>query len=445
MDVSENTMVGSRSIGPIGLAPGVAPRNVFSFVTCALIGVSVTVFIGFLQPYILTAQLHVPSTLQGRIVSSFSMMQEIVSLLLVPIFGQLSDRIGRRRIMASGLLAFAVGLALFPFVGSIPELVVARLITAIGTAAFFATLAALAVDYPNEKSRGKLLSLLLLTQQLAILVIVAKVAASLPRWLAGFGVSAIDAGHYSFWMIAVFAAIGGLVATLGLQRDHRQKTIARPVNRSALESFRYIASHAKRHPRFILVLAIAFVVRGDASIVNSFLSLWSVNAARHQGLEAAVGLQTGGMLLGYVTVAGLVGALIAGWLSDRINRLTTLMLMLALSACGHLLTLLVSDLQSPAAAIVVCLMGAGETGIIVVGQALLGQEAPNDARGAAVGIFGFCGSIGVLLINLIGGILFDKIAFQSPFALIGLINLLILAWAFILRSGKHGTFAVAAT
>jgi MFS family permease len=430
----------SRSIGPIGLSPGITPGNAFSLIVCALIGVSVTVFIGFLQPYLLTTQLHVSPAIQGRIVGSFSMMQEVVSLLLVPIFGHLSDRIGRRPIMASGLLVFTVGLCLFPLAGSIPELVVARLTTAVGTAAFFATLATLAVDYTAEKSRGKFLSLLLVTQQLAILLFVAKVAGSLPQWLAGFGISPIDAGHYSFWMIAALAAIGSLVAVVGLSRDRRVFSPGEPAGRSVVKSLNYIVQYAKRHPRFVLVLAIAFVVRGDASIVGSFLSLWSVNAARHQGLEAAAGLQTGGMLLGYATISGLTGAAIAGWLCDRLNRLTVLMVMLGISACGHLATSLISDLQSYGAAFVVCLMGGGESGIIVVGQTLLGQEAPRDARGAAVGVFGFCGSIGVLSINLIGGTLFDRVAFQSPFILIGLINILIFIWALILRSGRHGVF-----
>ena len=55
-------------------------------------------------------------------------------------------------------------------------------------------------------------------------------------------------------------------------------------------------------------------------------------------------------------------------------------------------------------------------------QALIGQEAPKDGRGAVVGVFGFFGAIGILLAASIGGYLFDAWMPAGPFVLMGAAN-----------------------
>jgi MFS family permease len=437
-DSSPTAMPAERSLGPITLAPGVEPRQLFSFATAALIGFSLIVAINTLQPYLLSVQLQIASSVQGRLVSAFAILQECVALLLVPPMGILADRIGRRPILVGGLATLSIGLALYPLTETILELTLARLVTAVGAAALSATIATLAADFPAERSRGKLLSLLLVSQQLAILLVVAKVAANLPAWLSRFGVSALDAGHYSFWMIAVLGAVGACVGWWGLRRRGigGEAAAGVPVTRAnfgiavALASFRAITQYARSNPRFAVVLAIAFVVRGDLSVTNSYLSLWAVTAAKRQGLGAPLGLRNAGDLLFCLTLAGLAASLITGRLADRHKRLAVLVCALGLAATGHLLIFCVSDPRSITAAALVALLGAGEASLVVAGQALLGQEAPAERRGAAIGLFGFFGSLGVLSVNLIGGYLFDKLSVQSPFIVIGTIDLGILVWAF---------------
>jgi MFS family permease len=89
----------------------------------------------------------------------------------------------------------------------------------------------------------------------------------------------------------------------------------------------------------------------------------------------------------------------------------------------------VADIRDLSAVAVASLVGAGEMSLVIAGQALLGQEAPAASRGAAVGIFGLCGSIGVLSVNLAGGWLFDFVSPKAPFILIGCIDTLILVCA----------------
>jgi MFS family permease len=112
------------------------------------------------------------------------------------------------------------------------------------------------------------------------------------------------------------------------------------------------------------------------------------------------------------------------------------MVALGVAGTGHLLFFWVTDIRDLSAMIVASLVGAGEMSLVIAGQALLGQEAPAASRGAAVGIFGLCGSIGVLSINLAGGWLFDFVSPKAPFILIGCVDALILVCA-IAVAGRH--------
>jgi MFS family permease len=127
-----------------------------------------------------------------------------------------------------------------------------------------------------------------------------------------------------------------------------------------------------------------------------------------------------------------MSAVLTGWLVDRYRRLSVLMVALGVAGTGHLLFLWVTDIKDLSAMAVASLVGAGEMSLVIAGQALLGQEAPAASRGAAVGLFGLCGSIGVLSINLAGGWLFDFVSRKGPFILIGCIDALILACALAL-------------
>lgn len=425
--VSEPSSAISVSVGPIDLAPGVTRHNLYTFVAAALIGISVVVFINFLQPLVLSARLQVAPELQGRLVSWLSMLQEAFALLLVPLLGRISDRTGRRPIMVAGLSLLGCGLVAYPLAYSIPTLVAARCVTAIGAAGFAATLATVAADFPAENSRGRLLGTLLVTQQLAILFVVAKIGVALPRWLGAVGFGADAALQGSFWAVAALSLAGAFAAWWGLGDVGRAaRSAAQPRDSGSSAG---IWAHVAAHPRFALVLAIAFVVRGDFSVISSFLSLWAVGAARLHGEAAAVGLQAGGRLLSCITTAGLISAVLTGWLVDRYPRLYVLMVALGIAGAGHLLFLCVDDIRDFSAMAVASLVGAGEMSLVIAGQALLGQESPATARGAAVGVFGLCGSIGVLSINLAGGWLFDLISPKAPFILIGCIDALILTCA----------------
>ncbi len=414
--------------GPIALAAGVRPGHVVAFACVAICSLSLYVFVNFMQPYLLHGQVAVSAADTGRLTSHLSVMQELLVLACVGPIGAVSDRIGRRTVFATGLLVVALGLVLFSCARTVPGLFGARAMLALGTAATTATLAALAADYPDNAARGKFLGLMLITQQLAILLLVATIAARLPAWLVARGVGAVPAGQITFRSAAAIGLLGAVLAWRGLAH----KAAASPAARKNLfASLALIAAHIRRHPSYIIVVAVAFVARGDAAIMSGFLSLWVVRSAGAAGITAAHAMHSAGLLLSSVTICGMASACIAGFVADRLSRIAALAASLALAGAGNILLLGVHDVAHWPAMLLIGLIAAAETAIVVFGQALLGEQTPADLRGAAIGVFSMCGSLGVLILVFAGGLLFDLVSGAAPFAMLGAVNVMAGAAAFL--------------
>jgi MFS family permease len=415
---------GGDRLGPIGLGPGVTTGNAVSFVVVAVVSLGLLLFLNFMQPYVFYGQVAVPAHGMGQITSRLSVMQEVVVLVCVGPFGALSDRIERRIVFAAGLVTVGIALALYSVATTIAGLTGARLLYAIGAAATTATLATVAADYPDESARGKFLGLLLVTQQLAILCLVANGAARLPHWLVAHGMDRVVAGQVTFRAAAVVALLSAGLACFGLRRG---AVAARPRRSGTLARFAdaaiQVVAHARAQPRFMIVLFIAFVARGDAAIMTGFLSLWAMKTATLGGLNLADALAKAGALLTVVTVCGIASACAVGWLADRTERLMLLTFGLVLAGGGNIVLAMVHGVDAWAVSAAVGLIAAAETSVIICGQTVLGEQAPAAIRGAAVGAFSVSGSLGVLALLLAGGWLFDRISPQAPFVMIGVVNL----------------------
>jgi MFS family permease len=420
-DAGEVPPLTQVQFGPIALAEGVRPGHVVAFACVAICSLSLYVFVNFMQPYLLHGQIEVAATTTGRLTSHLSVMQEILVLACVGPIGAVSDIVGRRTVFAIGLLVVAFGLVLFSYAATVPELFGARGVFAFGTAATTATLAAVAADYPDNAARGKFLGLMLITQQLAILLLVATIAARLPAWLVASGIGAVPAGQITFRAAAAFGLLGAVLAWRCLARKTVSTHTAR---KNPFASLALIAAHIRRHPPYSVVVAVAFVARGDAAIMSGFLSLWVVRSAGAAGITAAQAMHSAGVLLSSVTVCGMVSACIAGFAADRISRIAALAAALVIAGAGNILLLAVHDVTHWPAILLIGLIAAAETAIVVFGQALLGEQTPAELRGAAVGVFSICGSLGVLILVFAGGVLFDLVSGAAPFAMLGAVNVI---------------------
>lgn len=149
-------------------------------------------------------------TLIGLALGAYGLTQ---ALLQIP-FGFLSDRFGRKRMIAAGMLLFALGSVVAALSGSIYGVIFGRILQ--GAGAVGSTILALNADLTREESRTKAMAIIGLTIGLSFAV--ALVAG--PVLNAWIGVSGI------FWFTACLALVGisvlyGVVPNPPRARSHR--------------------------------------------------------------------------------------------------------------------------------------------------------------------------------------------------------------------------------
>ena len=181
-------------LGYIRLQPGISRTNGMTLLYAGLTGIPFLAFLNFIQPIILEVILGVPRETQGPVTANLAVLQEIILLLLVGPFGALSDKIGRRPVLALGYIIVGAGFFLYPYSSSTLMLMLVRGGYAVGAAAIVATYSALFADYPQDQSRGKLVALLGVLNGLGI-GLLGYLGGNLPRWLTAFGYEPIPASR----------------------------------------------------------------------------------------------------------------------------------------------------------------------------------------------------------------------------------------------------------
>lgn len=439
---SDPATLQDRTIGPIRLAPGVRPAQVALFVAVVICGASVVAFLPLMQAYVFTEMLGVPKAGQGRLAGNLVTVQQLAVLLFIGFAGSLADRVGRRNVLAFAFAGYACCLFAYPLTGSVALLFALQFLFGALSTGHITGSATMIADYPDNASRGKFVAGNLLLQAALAAVLVGWIGARLPGWLVADGAAPDVAGRWAFWAVAAATLLAAIAVRVWLEDPPR--TVARMGAESATETglrsfvrnLARVAAHGRRNPRFGLVMTMGFVIRADYFVMLSFVSLWVVNAAADRGIAAVVALETAGLLTVTLKVATAISQALFGFVADRVPRPVLLVASLLATGCALCSTAFVDDVFGPAMFGVVALIGVAESALIVCGQAMLGEEAPPELRGSAMGIFYFTGTLGVVITSAVSGLLFDRLGYAAPFVLIGALNLCFaLAGAWMLRAG----------
>ena len=120
-----------------------------------LFAVLFLVMVGFsilfpVEPYYIQA-FGATSATMGWLMASFSVAQFVCS----PLWGRLSDRIGRKPVMMIGLTGYGITMALFALAQTIPQLFAARAMSGVLSAAVLPTAMAVISDTTSEEERAK--------------------------------------------------------------------------------------------------------------------------------------------------------------------------------------------------------------------------------------------------------------------------------------------------
>ena len=416
-------------IGPYWIRPGLTRGNVATVIFASFTSIAMTVYLSLIQPYVLTEIVQVPEARQGTVTGSLIAMQETVAVLLMGFVGALADRFGRPLIFAAGFVMVAAGYLLYPFATSETDLYLYRLVFAVGLAFVPVMLSITVQDTPQEISRGKWVATNNVCQGLGVVILSTALLGRGPVFFQSLGFDPVMAGRLSLWAAAGICAFAAGVLWRGLPKpaaatEHRVHV---------LPQFLAGLSSGRDNPRLAVAFAAAFVSRGDLVIVGNFLTLWVTQFGVEQGMQTAAASGRAFMLFGIVQISALLWAGVMGVLADRLNRMTSLCVALALATVAYSLMGRVGDPLSPGAIPFAVLLGIGEISLIVAGGALLGQEARDSLRGAVVGVFNLFGALGIVAISALGGYAFDAIGRSSPFTLMGAVNGALLFIALIVR------------
>jgi MFS family permease len=414
----------------IQLTKSVLPSNLIGFYGACFAGILLATFMPQMQPYILSEFLNIPEEEQGVVSGNITFWGEIAIIIAAGFWGTMSDKVGRRHVMAGSFVIMSIGVAGFPFAQSYPQLIFFRIIFGIGVAAFSCMTITILADYVNDRSRGKATGFLGLANGFGAMTTVFLIL-RLPAIFQGQGMAPRTAGTITYLIIAGVGLVFAAWMWLSLKKHDAA------VQEVSSDSFLEITKKGLRAARdhgVALSYAAAFVSRGNLAIVGTFFTLWLANYGTSElGLSRADALARGGLIVGIAQGVTLIGAPVFGILSDRLARVDALIISLLVSFVGYGGTFFVDDPFSTKMIVCAVFIGLGEVGVIITSAVLIAQQTPTEIRGAVIGFFNLSGAVGILVAAKFGGYLFDHWRESGPFVLFGLLALAVTIWAIIVR------------
>ncbi len=404
--------------GPVRLENGVNSGNMWTLVYGAFVSIALVTAMAAITPFVLTANLGMAESEQGKALGSLALWQELALILVYSPLGVLADRYGRKIIYVVGFLTLALSYIVYPFATTLTELSLFRIIYAVGIGAVTGMFATIIADYAQTEDRGKLTAILGFLNGLGIVAVTLMIA-KLPAIFVARGATDVEAGRYALWIAAGLCLFSALILGLGLKGGKPDQTKARkPFFAMMAEG----VTAAKSNRRIALAYASAFVARGDVAIVGLFAIAWGKQAAIANGMNASDAISAGTIPFVIAQSAALMWPLALAVPLDRWPRLFGLGVAMSLGAIGYCLLFFVGDPLLPIAIPFFVMLGIGQISAFLGAQTTIAKEAPEAIRGSVIGAFNFSGAVGILVLTVIGGWLFDEVAPWAPFVLVGVLN-----------------------
>ncbi|MDJ0754513.1 MAG: MFS transporter [Ardenticatenaceae bacterium] len=339
----------------------------------------------------------------GWLVAVYALMQ----LIFAPIWGAISDRVGRKPVLMVGIVGYAIFLILFGLATRLWMLFLARSLAGILSSATYPSMMAFISDSTAPEERGDGMGKLGAAMGVGVIL-----GPGIGGWLAQESLSR------PFFIAAALAVVTlGLVAFFlpeSLPRDARQQTEVRTVNVKALWA-------ALRSPLGVL-LGMAFLLSFGLTSFEAIFGLYALEKFEY-GPE-----RVGTIMVVVALVSAVVQGILIGPLTKYWGEPFVIKLSLAGSVAGFLVMLLATTYP----------MILLTTGFFVLTVALLRpavaslvSQHAEAGQGVAQGLNNSFMSLGRIVGPLLAGYLFD-VNYNLPFisgAVIMLIGFFIaLAW-----------------
>ena len=344
-----------------------------------------------------------PATV-GLLVASFSLAQ----LLFAPVWGRVSDHVGRKPVLVLSLAGTALGSLITGLAGSLWVLFLGRIVDGVSGASVSVAQAAVA-DVAPPGQRARLLGLL--------------GAAFGLGFVAGpaIGALAVLGGqHVPFLVVAAIAGANAVVAARRLPETHVRRPRSSAPRAGARSGPGGVVEDDARAPRVgvgspspseapdvWLYVVVAFVALVAFSAFEATFALFAerrlaLRLVSIYGVFAAVGV-----LITLVQV-GLVHPCVR-----RLGEEGTVRLGLLLNAAG--LMVLAGVRSWPPLALALVLLTAGQGLVTPALSSVVAGRAGAQRRGSALGIQQAAGGLARVVGPLAGGVLFQFVGVSAPF------------------------------
>jgi MFS family permease len=160
-----------------------------------------------------------------------------------------------------------------------------------------------------------------------------------------------------------------------------------------------------------------------------------VYMAEKSGLSPVKATAKGGIVMLVVGLVCLIAFPIIGMLLDRWGRVPMIIIGLLSAGIGFCLIAATKNPFSPMIYFYASLTGVGFSAATVGANTLAADASPKPLLGSILGGLNTMQPIGILLFLQLGGFLFDRVGYWSPFALKGIASAACGIWIFAIRKG----------
>jgi DHA1 family tetracycline resistance protein-like MFS transporter len=318
-------------------------------------------------------------------------------LISSPLWGRLSDRIGRKPVLIIGLIGGVLSYLWIARAGSVEELGAARLFGGLMAGNVGAAFAA-AADLADDRTRARNMGLLGAAVGFGFIAGPALGALLIGQTPTREGFALVCYASAALGALAVLAAL--LLFRETHPKDARQKRGEDRARRLAMLTAR---------PALARFVAVMFLAIAAQALMETTFGLW-----------AEVELNWGPREVGW-TLAGLgVGAVLlqggaAGAASRALGERMTLLIGLALFAAGFGGLAVSHEAATMAASLTALVIGIGLATPAL--NSLIAAQAGESERGAVMGLSQSAGALGRVAGPLGAGALFEHVGNGAPFAI----------------------------
>jgi DHA1 family tetracycline resistance protein-like MFS transporter len=339
----------------------------------------------------------------GLILGSFSLMQFFFS----PVWGRLSDRVGRRPVIVGSLLGNVIGFLTFAFASSVAALFAARIITGIAAASIPAAQAYIS-DSTDEANRAKGMSIIGLAFGLG-LVLGPPIGGILSSLGTDLGISpSLLPGAAAALLSTTALLMAVFVLPESLQRETSPAAAARK------NSGRWLPIDAETWSIFFRTRELRLAGGSLAVIMCTLASLAPILVLVGRDRYGLAAREVGYLL-------GLMGVVVVVLQFTAVHRLASRLGDVGaatIGAGGLMLGLLLVPTTAARGALVLatCLMGVGQGLCNPTLSSYISKVAPASHRGGILGVATSLNALARVMGPPLAGLAYD--AFRTPGALL---------------------------